>query len=150
MGHHFASVHEEMNQTHPTRDPIILGEKNTQSTATTENASQGQGVPSLVGHAIRAKKRQKQYSTNRETDNQMQLSDSEDDSTDVRPVSTEPSDQERRLVIMRKVMRKWWRLAGMKGHPAMCDEQGEEFGVHWTRGICPRVEGRIIIIGGAS
>ncbi|GAB7358910.1 hypothetical protein MBLNU230_g4131t1 [Neophaeotheca triangularis] len=56
-------------------------------------------------------------------------------------------DGERELQLMRKVMRKWWRLAGLKGHPRMCEElAGGEFGVDWTRGIAPRVEGRILCL----
>jgi hypothetical protein len=44
-------------------------------------------------------------------------------------------------------MRKWWRLTGLKGHPAMCEEVGDDFGVSWTKGVAPRVEGRIRCLG---
>ena len=41
---------------------------------------------------------------------------------------------ERELQIIRTVMRKWWRLAGLKGQPKCCDSMGEgEFMVDWTR-----------------
>lgn len=42
------------------------------------------------------------------------------------------TDQERQLI--RKVMRKWWRLAGLvrKGNPNVCDSL-EEFDMDWTR-----------------
>lgn len=84
------------------------------------------------------------------------LSDSEDDSEYHVPIlapvtTTEASQNERELMIARKAMRKWWRLAGLnkrKGRE-MGFEKGEELGVAWTRGICPRVEGRIKIIGEA-
>lgn len=44
------------------------------------------------------------------------------------------TEQER--ILVRKVMRKWWRLAGLtrKGHPDTCDTIGEEeFNVDWTK-----------------
>lgn len=86
---------------------------------------------------------------------EMHLSDSEaeEDERDAVAgtiVSAEESSQaEREVRIARKAMRKWWRLAGIggkKGHE-MGFEKGEELGVGWTRGICPRVEGRIKIVG---
>ena len=75
-------------------------------------------------------------------------SDSENDASDLPAViPDQQSRRERELQIMRKVMRKWWRLAGLPGHPRMCEEKGEEFGVMWTKGIAPRLEGRIRIVG---
>ncbi|KAL2419839.1 hypothetical protein ABEF95_006303 [Exophiala dermatitidis] len=53
---------------------------------------------------------------------------------------------ERELQIIRKVIRKWWRLAGLKGQPKCCDSMtDDEFQVDWTRAIAPRIEGRIKI-----
>lgn len=83
-------------------------------------------------------------------------SDSEDESTPdlttSSPSTTIPTHQhtpeDRELMLKRRVVRKWWRLAGLTGHPSMCEEQGHEFGVHWAKGICPRLEGRIRIVGG--
>jgi 5'-nucleotidase len=51
--------------------------------------------------------------------------------------------------MIRRVMKKWWRVAGLKGIPKACDELGgSEFEVNWTKAIAPRVEGRIREIGG--
>lgn len=51
---------------------------------------------------------------------------------------------EREEMVIRKVMRKWWRLAGLKGRPDLCDMlDGEELEVNWTKAIAPRLEGRI-------
>lgn len=51
---------------------------------------------------------------------------------------------ERELPILRKVMRKWWRLAGLKGSPKLCENISEgELQVNWTKAIAPRLEGRI-------
>jgi 5'-nucleotidase len=50
--------------------------------------------------------------------------------------------------IIRKVMKKWWRLAGLKDDPKVCDELGQkEFVVNWTKAIAPRLEGRIKEVG---
>ncbi|KAK8188425.1 Metallo-dependent phosphatase-like protein [Phyllosticta capitalensis] len=57
--------------------------------------------------------------------------------------------RERQLSIMRRVMRKWWRLTGLPGHPALCDGLQEgEFTVNWTKAIAPRLEGRIRMVEG--
>ncbi|KAH7135943.1 5'-nucleotidase-like protein [Dendryphion nanum] len=51
---------------------------------------------------------------------------------------------ERELPILRKTMKKWWRLAGLKGSPKLCDDIEEgELQVNWTKAIAPRLEGRI-------
>lgn len=56
---------------------------------------------------------------------------------------------ERQKEVVRKVMRKWWRLAGLKHVPNACDELGtKEFQVNWTKAIAPRLEGRIREVGG--
>jgi len=47
-------------------------------------------------------------------------------------VRPEVMDRERELGIMRRVMKKWWRVAGLEGHPGLADT--EEFStVHWTK-----------------
>lgn len=46
--------------------------------------------------------------------------------------------------LARLVARKWVRLAGVKS--GLVEEAGEEFTPEWTRGIAPRVEGRIRIV----
>jgi 5'-nucleotidase len=78
---------------------------------------------------------------------EMDLSASEDESEFTAPVlAREPSSEEHELVVARKAMRKWWRLAGLNKRHAMGYEAGEELGVDWTRGICPQVEGRIKMV----
>jgi hypothetical protein len=55
---------------------------------------------------------------------------------------------ERQIEVIRKVMRKWRRLAGLKGAPSTVDELGDgEFKVNWTKAIAPRLEGRINEVG---
>jgi 5'-nucleotidase len=78
------------------------------------------------------------------------VSDSEDEegaALKVGNVEQEVLDEERELLIMRRVMKKWWRLAGLKGHPGLADT--DEFStVHWTKAIAPRLEGRIKMVVG--
>lgn len=55
---------------------------------------------------------------------------------------------DREVDMIRRVMRKWWRVAGLKGSPKLCDElDGGEFQVNWTKAIAPRLEGRIKDVG---
>jgi 5'-nucleotidase len=58
---------------------------------------------------------------------------------------------ERQKEVIRKVVRKWWRLAGLKHAPNACDELAvREFQVNWTKAIAPRLEGRIREVGGGA
>ena len=57
-------------------------------------------------------------------------------------------NMDRELDIMRRVFRKWCRIAGVQGQA--CDALREdEFEVDWTKAVAPRVEGRIIMVGSA-
>lgn len=59
--------------------------------------------------------------------------DSEDEA-EPRRANNVVEELERKRVLMRKVMRKWWRLAGLKGQPRCGDPLGEgEFTVNWTK-----------------
>ncbi|GAB7357631.1 hypothetical protein MBLNU459_g0129t1 [Dothideomycetes sp. NU459] len=122
-----------------------------------------QDVPGVVGRVLRnetiyetrpdtkqeARPRKHGQLGGRE-DEHMRLSDSEDDGRSLRvpAMAVERSRQEKELMIARKAMRKWWRLAGLdeKSQHSMGYESREELGVGWTRGICPRVEGRIRLV----
>ena len=72
-----------------------------------------------------------------------------DDSDDEEFVEDDGLD-ERTLRVMRMVMNKWRRLAGIDSAKS-CDSLREgEFHVEWTRAIAPKVEGRINIVGVAA
>lgn len=61
--------------------------------------------------------------------------------------SSEHADPHSRAAhLARLVARKWVRLAGVKS--GLVEEAGEEFTPEWTRGIAPRVEGRIRVTTG--
>ncbi|KAK3338724.1 hypothetical protein B0H65DRAFT_474530 [Neurospora tetraspora] len=53
---------------------------------------------------------------------------------------------DRELRIMRRVARKWCRLAGVQSKACDCLDEGE-FDVPWTKAVAPRVEGRIVEVG---
>lgn len=150
MGRHWGGIHEDLHDVHPVRDPVEPGSAATPTAALDRPLASGD-VPSLVGKA----QTQRQNHTKHQHDwtngdGLLHQSDSEDEQSDLPAVPTGHSQRERELIVMRKVMRKWWRLAGLSGHPSMCEEVGEEFGVHWTRMICPRTEGRIKMVEGAA
>jgi hypothetical protein len=61
--------------------------------------------------------------------------------------ATSPAEEEHRMRLARRVVRKWMRLAGIKQDGVGCvDDADEEFTPCWTAGIAPKVEGRIIIL----
>ncbi|KAK5704009.1 hypothetical protein LTR97_003022 [Elasticomyces elasticus] len=154
MGRHWDGVHGELHEVHPVREPLKPGDALEEHQATAD----GNGVRSLAGKALRNGSSRKDDSENAD-DHLHNHSDSEDDESPRADLPAVPSGpdahhevmrRERELVLIRKVMRKWWRLAGLQGHPSLCDEHGDDFGVHWTKGICPRLEGRIRMIGGEA
>ncbi|KAL1859866.1 hypothetical protein Plec18170_001812 [Paecilomyces lecythidis] len=56
------------------------------------------------------------------------------------------AEEEYRLHLVRSVVRKWMRHAGLKKDVPDCvDDAGAEFTPPWTAGIAPKVEGRIVI-----
>ena len=152
----WGDIHDSLHDVHPVHEPLKPGDA-IAVRGRQASLANAEDVPSLVGKAQRdgeqegvdegleARKR-RQSGTHHH--HHAHDSDSEDDHSDHPAVATDSSARERELLIMRRVMRKWWRLAGLKGHPNMCEEQGDEFAVHWTRGIAPRVEGRIKMVNG--
>jgi hypothetical protein len=109
----------------------------------------GEQRESLVGRAQQQMAREgaarstKVPEVDKEGEEDWNGSDSEDDDADL----PEAPAKERQLRIMRTVMRKWRRVAGLPGHADMCEQKGDEFAVPWTRGIAPRLEGRIRMVG---
>jgi 5'-nucleotidase len=143
LGQHWGGVHNDLHSVHPVREPMQPDSPSNERKNSTQpaNGSEKNALPSLVGKA--------QVSEQPADDDG--VSDSEDESTsraDLPAVPTaQHSDAERKLVLARKVMRHWWKKTGLKGHPAMCAEVEEDFGCTWTKGVAPRVEGRIRCLG---
>ena len=57
---------------------------------------------------------------------------------------------ERRLRLARKATKHWRRLVGIHRHPELAHEEEDEIGVGWTKGVAPRVEGRIVVLNEAE
>ena len=123
LGHHWGEVGVGVHAVHPVRE---ARRRKTGEGLAKEKKGEGEGE---------------------ERNDHPGLSDSEDDEAHAPPVSPTAGQKQSELDLMRRVTRKWWRLAGITGHPGLCEEADEGFAVHWTQGICPRVEGRIQIIG---
>ena len=139
LGRHWGTVHQELQQVHPILEPQAPNTKAVEAFRAAAAKGSAKG-----GHA------RSHHGGGRMTPGGMRpegaetpLNESESEfeeegavgaRSDVKPVPTAVSQRERELVIMRKVMRKWWRLAGLPGHPNLCDELGEgEFMVNWTK-----------------
>ena len=125
MGRHWGSVHDGLHNVHPVKEPVPPDHRTVEAFR-------------KAAQSNKFKKVDWGSSKNGEVEppSESDVDDSEAEETDshVKPVPTNASDRERELVIMRKVMRKWWRLAGLPGHPALCDELGEgEFMANWTK-----------------
>jgi 5'-nucleotidase len=146
MGKHWDGVQKELHAVHPVKEasPSPPTATSGEKSASSSNEESKNALPSLVGKA---------QTSSVEADKQqgdLDPSDSEEEveagnGTDTSPKS---SEADKKLVLARKVVRKWWRLAGLKGHPALCDgEAGDDFSVPWTKGVAPRVEGRIRCLG---
>ncbi|KAK8092851.1 hypothetical protein PG999_014438 [Apiospora kogelbergensis] len=73
--------------------------------------------------------------------------ESSDQEGDDHEAEHEVEDLDKELQIMRRVVRKWSRIAGVQCHCG--DELKEgEFEIDWTKAIAPRIEGRIVMVGG--
>lgn len=138
MGEHWEGIHRELHEKHPSRAPQAKagpdGEPADHAPKARVATSSSRTTHGRNGHH-RAK-----------PNDSFDLSNSEDESLDhsALPSSKHRAKQEeRRLVLARKAARKWWRLAGLSGHPALVEEAGEVFGAYWTRAVAPKVEGRI-------
>lgn len=128
MERHWNGVQHELREKHPIISPA------TPSGQTADIASRTEPLQEQAGRANSDESSGDEYSS----------TESEDDSHHHKPDKESLAKRERELQIMRKVMGKWWRLAKLPGQPKVCDTMDEgEFKVHWTRAICPRLEGRI-------
>jgi len=152
LGRHWEGIQDELHRSHPVIEPQPPQDK-------------------VVEAFRRAANRDNKYfrsSSPHDSGLDTPLDESEDERSHIKPVHTHVTDRERELVIMRKVMRKWWRIAGLPGHPQLCDQLGDgEFVVNWTKvssralfcsckidsmpdstlqAIAPRIERRIRVV----
>jgi len=145
LGKHWGGVQEGLHAVHPVKEAVgAVGGNSASSGGDEKNA-----LPSLVGKA--------QTSSIDADEQQGALGDSSDSegeaetegNRETASVTAEASEVEKKLALARRVARKWWRLAGLKGHPGLCEGGvAGDFSIPWTKGVAPRVEGRIICLGG--
>jgi 2',3'-cyclic-nucleotide 2'-phosphodiesterase (5'-nucleotidase family) len=150
MGQHWSEVQHGLHGVHPVHDASPVEAKDSAGELAEEQLhTDGEQRESLVGRAQQQMAREgaarstKVPEVDKEGEEDWNGSDSEDDDADL----PEAPAKERQLRIMRTVMRKWRRVAGLPGHADMCEQKGDEFAVPWTRGIAPRLEGRIRMVG---
>ena len=149
MGNHFGKIQDDLHEVHPVKEPSQVAQR-VPAPALEDKIedekleSNGNTRKSLVGTAqkhnrnrsdlpARPAKSQKVKEEDAGFD-----SDSDDDEEPDMPAII-PSINTN---IVRKVMRKWRRLAGIEGHAAVASKH-EAFNCQWTKGIAPRLEGRI-------
>lgn len=145
MERHWQGVHERLHCT----QPVVEGTPKTPSTAGAVPTSSLDGTIEASKLPTEPRPGLRRRSTIKDTKEGKYLDDSDDEEHTVVPDHPTHTirDQERQLRIMRQVMNKWRRLAGVS-QPRSCDNIREgEFEVEWTRAISPRVEGRIKIVG---
>ena len=53
--------------------------------------------------------------------------------------------EERRTWLARRALKRWRRMAGIRRHPECVHENQHDVDLSWTRGITPRVDGRIVM-----
>ena len=145
MGKHWGGVQEGLHAVHPVKEASKSSTQGENDGSSSRERDESNALPSLVGKAQKSSV---------DADDEQHVTDSSDSEAEVEnetktKTSPESSEAEKKMVLARKVVRKWWRLAGLEGHPALCEGgAGEDFSVPWTKGVAPRVEGRIRCLGG--
>ena len=142
MDRHWQGVHKQLHLV----QPVVEAAPKTPSTA---GPGPMDGTAETPASPVQARRGLKRAPTVKDTKEGKYLDDSDDEEHTMVPDQDveEVRDQERRMRIMRQVVNKWVRIAGVS-QPSSCDNLREgEFDVEWTRAISPRVEGRIRVIG---
>lgn len=115
MDRHWKGVHDELHESHPVVEPRP-GSREAEDGATLTQTLSAFPRPQRDEHGF--------------------LDDSDDEHHVAEPhghrAAIEP--RERQLALIRRVTRKWRRLAGLSGHSESCDSmKEEEFQADWTR-----------------
>lgn len=157
MHRHWQGVHAGLHETHPVVEP----------------STNGGSEHDVAGKAFPLQERKANVANAKQMDDHAEANihhhlDESDDEEDLHPHTIASAQiREREMYLVRKVIRKWFRLAGLQGHPSCCDSLGEgEFKVDWTRvsssfdikaqkghllttgmqAIAPKLEGRILMV----
>lgn len=149
LGQHWGKVHERLHSVHPVTQPAKSIESSGRSDASTDmGAGDKVSASSWKGKTQRRESGppSKKFKADFTHETYVDHSGSEGEDEDSFQASNGAEVSERKLFLMRKFMRRWWKLAGLPGHPNSCEEQN--ISVPWAKGITPRVEGRIKIVNG--
>ncbi len=122
MDRHWKGVHESMQPTSPVVEPQ------------TSPRGGARDVFSLPQKRGAESEEIKQANEAAGVEHTLDDSDDEFGSGQSTPTREAADMREREIQLARKVMRKWWRLAGLPGNPKCCDSM-EEFKVDWTK-VC--------------
>ncbi|KAI5856200.1 Metallo-dependent phosphatase [Durotheca rogersii] len=134
MGRHWDSVTQRVNASHTHYDP-----SSAPSSESLPARSEGAGWDNWTPQKIRQRK-VSAVSTEETDDDDDESHENQGDANEIEMIDKE-------MQVMRRVFSKWARIAGVECRVG--DElQDGEFKVDWTRAIAPRVEGRIICVGG--
>jgi len=143
MDRHWKGVHKKLHKHQPVVEPQP-------KTPSVEKSSSGLDSSATGLLKPRPMPVQRTISARSATDAKyVDDSDDEEHTQESDEVLDKVSIQERQTHIMRQVMNKWRRIAGI-AQPQSCDNIKEGgFQVDWTRAIAPRIEGRIRMVGAA-
>ncbi|TGJ80020.1 hypothetical protein E0Z10_g8746 [Xylaria hypoxylon] len=134
MGRHWDGVTSKVGANHPHYTPVSPTTR-----ASKPSLSQNSGWDDWKPERIR----ERRCSTAEPIDE----SDDESESESAKSKGSVIEHLDYEMQIMRRVFSKWARIAGVDCKVA--DElKADEFEVDWTRAIAPRVEGRIVQVGG--
>lgn len=148
INRHWGKVADDVSRKHPTmvsqsRTPSPVAVRKKPSTLKREHSSWDDFTPNKLRER-RSNLTGVDGPVERDGDKN-DLVDDEDDEADGENLEAFEVD-ERELSIMRRVIKKWCRLA--KVHAKACDGLNEgEFEVQWTKAVSPQVEGRIVRVG---
>ena len=124
MSRHWKGVHDGLHQTHPVVEP----------------SRNGEGGHDIAAQAFPLQERKANVANDKHVNDHEEANihhhlDETDDEEDSHPHAVASAQRrERDLYLIRKVIRRWFRLAGLKGHPSCCDSLGEgQYKVHWTK-----------------
>ena len=124
MDRHWKGVQKSMSETQLAIDPKNAKPKTLQEVAGNAFSSQS------------TKDTPPPSATNAKDEQPLDESDEEISADESEHVKTANLREERQLKLARKVTKKWWRLAGLRGQPKCCD-QVYELNVDWTRVCIP-------------
>lgn len=140
MGRYFSGVQQNLNDKHTFFEPESKPSKTTTTEALRKQSSSHTDGTRTPPSATRAHHERQRVEGELELDSSDSSDDEGQDDEKAggakanKPVSRALNEREKELSVMRKVMRKWRRIAGLQGNAALADELGEgEFSVNWTK-----------------